>query len=212
VDDLIQVTEYGDAWVAHSTRIFYSAPERWGWLGFHFKRPSKGENGSLPMAGDVDGDYKDDLIQITEYGDVWVSLSTETSYGRPERWGAPGFGFAPEDGWMPLCGDVNADGKTDLVQITPEGDAWVSLSDGSAFQGPSRWGWLNIFYDETLGYYPIAEDVNCDGMTDLIQLCPDGEVLISFSRGSSFDYPRSWGNQGFRFSRTDHWLPFYLGY
>jgi VCBS repeat protein len=113
---------------------------------------------------------------------------------------------------MPLSGDFNADGKTDLLQITPTGDPWVSLSDGTSFQAPKRWGWISFYYNEDTGHYPITADVNCDGKTDLIQITPEGESRVSFSKGDSFTYPEYWGMQGFKFSREEHRLPFYLSY
>ena len=41
-----------------------------------------------------------------------------------------------------MIGDVNSDGKDDLIQITKWGDAWVALSTGTTFEHPQRWGWL----------------------------------------------------------------------
>jgi len=113
---------------------------------------------------------------------------------------------------MPLSGDFDGNKKTDLLQITPYGDAWVSLSDGTSFSAPERWGWLNFFYDEAAGNYPITADVNLDGRTDLIQITPFGESWVSFSMGDSFDTPENWGYQNFKFSREEKTIPFYLGY
>ncbi|MBN1901202.1 VCBS repeat-containing protein, partial [Candidatus Sumerlaeota bacterium] len=211
-DDLIQVTEYGDAWVSISTETSYAAPSRWGWLGYRFNRGASGESGAIPLAGDANGDGLCDLIQVTEYRDVWVALSTQTMYNSPSRWGWLGFKYAPFDGWYPLCGDVNADGADDLIQITPTGDLWVSLSTGSAYASPSRWGWLDFYYDEAQGYYPIMGDVNADGKADLIQITPSGEALVAFSTGSSFDSPEHWGWLGFLFDRNQGYMPFYLEY
>jgi hypothetical protein len=210
--DLVQVTEYGDAWVSLSTETSYSAPSRWGWPGFKFSRPEPGESGYLPILGDVDGDGDSDLIDVTKYGDAWVALSDGASFQAPSRWGWLGFKYAPLDGWMPLSGDFNADGKTDLLQITPTGDPWVSLSTATSFSAPTRWGWLNFYYNEATGQYPITADVNSDGKTDLLQITPEGESWVSFSKGDSFDSPENWGFQNFKFSREEHWLPFYLGY
>ena len=133
-------------------------------------------------------------------------------YQPPTRWGWLGFRYAPYDGWYPLCGDVNADGMADLVQITPTGDPWVSLSTGTEFASPTRWGWLNFYYDETQGYYPLLADVNTDGADDLIQIMPSGEVWVSQSLGNSFGYPEYWGNPGFAFNREKGCIPFFFGY
>jgi len=210
--DLIQVTEYGDAWVALSTGSSYEEPSRWGWLGYRFNRAESGINGAIPLAGDANGDGLCDLIQITEYTDAWVALSTETSYGEPSRWGWLGFKYAPYDGWYPLCGDVNADGLDDLIQITPTGDPWVSLSVGTYYQEPERWGWLSFYYNEAQGYYPLLGDVNSDGKEDLIQITPSGDQWVAMSLGDAFDTPEQWGWLGFTFSRENGYLPFFLEY
>lgn len=212
IDDLIQVTEYGDAWVALSTGLSYSTPSRWGWLGFEFSRAVPGENGAIPLVGDVNGDGRDDLIQITRYTDAWVARSAETRYETPRRWGWLGFKYAPYDGWYPMCGDMNGDGKDDLIQITPTGDPWVALSDGDEFTSLSRWGWIDFHYNEDLGYYPLLGDINVDRMADLIQINPQGEVWVSFSMENYFDYPEYWGALSFLFRRNEGYLPFFLGY
>ncbi len=41
-------------------------------------------------------------------------------------------------------------------------------SEGTYYAEPTRWGWLNFYYDETQGYYPLVGDVNADGMVDVI--------------------------------------------
>ncbi len=211
-DDLIQVTEYGDAWVAISTETSYSEPNRWGWLGYRFNRGAIGENGAIPLSGDANGDGKIDLIQITEYTDAWVALSAETMFDPPARWGWLGFHYSPYDGWYPLCGDVNGDALDDLVQITPTGDPWVALAGESLYNPPARWGWLSFYYDEAQGYYPLLGDVNADGKEDLIQITPGGEQWVSLSTGEAFETPEKWGWLGFIFSREKGYMPFYLEY
>lgn len=210
-DDLIQITPYGDVWVSISMDKTNFPPTRWGWLGFHYDEKD-GYSGWLPLAGDVNGDGAGDLIQVTEYGDAWAALSKKTSFAAPTRWGWLGFKYAPYDGWYPLCGDVNADGKDDLVQITPTGDPWVALSNGFSFDAPTRWGWVNFYYNEEQGNYPILGDINSDGAEDLIQITPEGEVWVALSLGDVFDYPEYWGSPGFLFSRETGSLPFFLDF
>ena len=212
-NDLIQVTEYGDAWVALSSETTYEEPKRWAWLGYRFSRGSQGTHGALPLAGDANGDGLCDLVQVTEYGDAWVALSsTESVYTPAERWAWLGFHYSPFDGWYPLCSDVNGDGKDDLVQITPTGDPWVSLSQGTYYASPARWGWLGVYYQEAEGYYPLTGDVNGDGKADLIQINPAGESWVSLSLGDGFEPFEDWGAPDFIFSRENNRLPLFIGY
>jgi len=213
-DDLIQVTEYGDAWVCRSYAAYtkYLSSNRWGWLGYEFSRANSGEHGAIPLAGDVNADGLCDLIQITRYGDAWVALSQSYKFSTPERWAWLGFHYSPYDGWYPLCGDMNGDGRDDLIQVTPFGDAWVALSIENSFTEPERWGWLGFFYDEERGWYPLLGDVNADGMEDLIQITEYGDAWVALSLGNGFAQPERWGTPGFLFSRENGNLPFFLDY
>ena len=210
--DLVELTPYHDAWVAISTETQYRNPGRWGWLGFEYSRARKGETGAAPLSGDVNGDGLCDILQVTEHGHVWTALSRGTDFAPPGFWGEPGFKFAPLDGWYPLCGDVSGDGRDDLIQITPTGDPWVSLSKGDSFGNPERWGYLDFYYDEEKGNYPFMADIDMDGKQDLLQATPEGEILAAYSTGSAFTSPESWGSPGFLFDREKGYLPFFLDY
>ncbi len=209
--DLAQVTPYGDVWVALSNGISFNSAVRWGWIGFRFHRGEPGKPGALPMAGDFNGDGKCDLVMVTQYTDVWVSLSNGSGFASSSRWGWLGFVYMPFDRKCPLAGDFNGDGKCDLAQTTPSGDVWVSFSSGTAFGNTSRWGWLGFRYDEAAGLYPIVADVNADLKADLIQITPTGDPWVALSTGTSFGPSSRWGWLGFIYSRTIGYLPMFLG-
>jgi len=209
--DLIQITPDGDAWVALSAETMYEPPTRWGWLGFVFSRGRAGAPGSLPISADVNGDARFDLVQITSHGDAWVALSTETMYEPPTRWGWLGFQYSPSDGFYPLAADVDGNGLTDLVQITPFYETWVSLCNGSSFEAPQKWGGPGFSYNESTGLLVLAGDLNSDLKSDLIQIYGDGTSSVSLSRGSFFENPQIWGRWlGFTWRREGHSLPFFL--
>ena len=208
MDDLVQITKYGDAWAAIANGTGFNAPARWGYLGFNYNR----EAGKLPLVDDFDGDQKDDLAMITEYGDVWVALTGDGAFTNPARWGWLGFQFNPQEGFLPLSGDYNGDGRADLLQITPYADVWVALSTGASFENSQKWGSPGFSYNEVTEMYPIAADVNADGKTDLIQITPTGDPWVTLSDGASFGAASRWGWLEYRWSRTDGYLPMFFGY
>ncbi len=102
-DDLLTVTPYTDAWVALSTGSGFSPPTRWGWLGF--KYAPYFNNGWDLFAGDMDGDGIEDLVQLSEYGELWFAPSTGASFtSPPTKLGALGFRSHPEGTWRSYVG------------------------------------------------------------------------------------------------------------
>lgn len=136
--DVAYVSIYTDAWVALSTGSGFAPSSRWGWPGFQYAP----QDGYTLLSGDFTGDGKSDLLQLTPWGNVWVAVSSGWGFQAPASWGWPGFRYNEIQGLLPITGDVNADLKEDLIQITPTGDPWVSLSGGQEFGSPGRWGWL----------------------------------------------------------------------
>jgi hypothetical protein len=150
-------------------------------------------SGFVRTLGDVNGDGKADVVGFGQNG-VWISLSSGSSFPAPTRW-VQAFDLA--HGWtvqdyVRTVGDVNGDGKADLVGFGQNG-VWVSLSTGSGFPTPTRWvqafdaahGWTVQDYVRTVG------DVNGDGMADLVGFGQNG-VWVSLSTGSSFPAPSKW--------------------
>jgi hypothetical protein len=191
-DDLIGFGQDG-VYVSLSTGTSpFPAPTRWvqafdlahGWTVQDFVR----------TVADVNGDGKADLVGFGQTG-VWVSLSTGSTFPPPTLW-LPAFDLA--HGWtvqsfVRTTGDVNGDGKDDLIGFGKDG-VYVSLSTGSSpFPAPTRWllgfdlahGWTVQNYVRTVG------DVNGDGKDDLIGFGQDG-VYVSLSTGSTFPPPTRW--------------------
>ncbi len=148
--------------------------------------------------GDVNGDGRDDIIAFTRgegndaAGDVWVALSTGSSFGVGQRWHT-NFCFGTE-----VCdvGDFNGDGRVDIVAFTRsyktndgEGDVWVALSTGSAFGSGQRWHDTFCYRQETC----LVGDFNGDNKDDIVALSPPptnanspNEVWIALSVGNRF--------------------------
>ncbi len=111
--------------------------------------------GEIPMAGDFNGDGKDDIVTFTQQQQkdasgnvignavVWVSLSNGARFGTSSVWHT----FFSLKGEIPQVADVNMDGRDDIVtflrgQGTPPDRArnvFAALSQGNRFARSITW-------------------------------------------------------------------------
>ncbi|MDK2971678.1 MAG: hypothetical protein PWP23_1433 [Candidatus Sumerlaeota bacterium] len=99
-DDVLQIND-GEAIVSLSMigSDALAEPSVWGTLGFHDDN-TRGD-GWWVFALDIDGNGAMDLVQINEFGEAWVSLSTgRGSFQDPEKNAALGFHHKPEGLWQ----------------------------------------------------------------------------------------------------------------
>ncbi len=140
--------------------------------------------------GDVDGDGDADLIGFGLDG-VYVALSNGSSFSpTATKWTSA---LDLSHGWTVAnfartVGDVNGDGKVDLVGFGLDG-VYVALSNGSSFApNATKWtsaldlshGWTVASFVRTVG------DANGDGKMDLVGFGLDG-VYVALSNGTSFE-------------------------
>jgi glucose/arabinose dehydrogenase len=180
-DDLILFAQSaGKVYVARSVGNGFSSPEVW----HNFFAVSAQER---PEVGDLDGDGRTDIITFctdnpVAQGDVYIALSTGSQFAdgqNSENW-SDWFAAAPSE--IVRTGDLDGDGRSDLITFLPPPFAQVYavysqgsfLSDNLLLAGNFR-----ALSTDT----PHAGDVNGDGKADLILFRQsEGRVYVSLSQ------------------------------
>lgn len=148
------------------------------------------------FVADIDGDGRKDIVGFGDAG-VWTSLSI----------GGGGFGEAAfvlanfgeqAGGWHVaqhprLVGDVNGDGRADIVGFGDDG-VWLSLSTGSGGFGEAAFVIADLGFNQgwRIDHHPrFLADVNGDRRMDVVGFGDDG-VWVATSTGDGFAPPSIW--------------------
>lgn len=154
---------------------------------------------SVRTLADLNGDGHLDLVGIGPLS-VRVSLGN-ASGGYAAGTTAWSVDYAAAQGWDVakhafVLGDVNGDGKTDIVAINDWG-VYASLSNGTGFLGTKMWqrGFTAIdkAWDATR-HVAVLVDMNNDGFADVVEFGEDG-VYVAQSNGSWFKAPTKVSDQ-----------------
>jgi hypothetical protein len=143
------------------------------------------------LLGDVNGDGMADIVGFAD-GGVSVSLATGNGHfaaptGEIGYFGFTAGGWTSEDRYPRLLGDVNGDGKADIVGFADGGVLVALATSNGHFATPT--GEIGSFGFSAGGWtsedrYPrLLADVNGDGMADIVGFA-DGGVLVSLATGN----------------------------
>ena len=135
----------------------------------------------------MNGDSQEaDLVAFTHgtSPQVWVALSNGATFGAAQLWR----GFFCQSTEQCFVGDVNGDGKADVLASSPAGQLWVSLSTGAALGAPSVWG-ANGGNCTATTQQCALHDLDGDGLADLTSFTQASPpvVNVAHSNGGAFN-------------------------
>lgn len=192
---LYQLTANGSGGFTNQL-VWDSGPGNWSW------------GGSNLVAGDFNGDNKDDIAVIYGYGGSrtrsFVFASNGSVLTAPTAWWDSGPGNWDMAGTKLTAGDFNNDGRDDLFMLYGYSGArtraFVSTSNGAGFDqpiarwdsGPGNWDWG--------GSKPVVGDFDNDGYADLgVFYTYSGArstVWVFKANGTILSAPSAWWDSG----------------
>ena len=140
-------------WLTSSSGYAVAGARQWGNAAL----------GDTPLAADFDGDGRADLAVWRASSGTWYWLTAASGYaytsGGGRQWGSLAAGDIPK------AGDVDGDGRADLLVWRATSGTWFWLTSRSGYAygsaGVRQWG------NPALGDVPMVGDTDGDGRTDL---------------------------------------------
>lgn len=164
----------------------------------NFGKPSgwTDDNRYHRAVADLDRDGRADIIGFG-YAGTWVSLAgPDGSFGEVSL-NLANFGVAQgwnsQDAFTRLIGDVNGDGKADIVGFGYAG-TWVALGTGDGTFGPAQFGLagfgVNQGWTSDVLFHRELADVNGDGSADIVGFGFAGTYVALANGDGTFASPR----------------------
>ncbi len=177
--DILAMNTSGQWWAALNTGSSFTPVYLGSW------DPSAGWQ-AIQLA-DVNGDGRMDVVGMTSGGGWWASLVTGSDNNLSftnvflSKWN-------PAAGWQLLkAGDVNGDGKADMLGMTSAGGWWAGITLGSG----TNVRFQNVFlgkWNPNAGWRDLkVADINGDGQADVIGRTDGGGWWAGLAQGSGIN-------------------------
>lgn len=146
--DLVALDSNGQ-YVMTSSGTAFNSPASWS------TNPVSGSVATL--TGNVEGTGRADLVEWNS-SNVSVATSTGQTFNAPNQWSSGAF-YGIGQHAANIIGDVNGDGKDDLIAWS-DNAVWVEESSGTSFGQPIQVSSGNFYGDkaELFGYSPNAQN------------------------------------------------------
>ncbi len=196
-------------YTANNGRGTYHNQAKLDWNGFAPSWFWNTYNQRLWMA-DVNADGYDDFIGVSIDGHIYTSINNgNLTFTTPTNKG--GTAFRSSSGWFSTSvrervwpGDINGDGRADLMGISGNGNVYYSLANSSG--GYSSEAHINVtngfaesWFSNNYNQRIWVADVNGDGYDDFIGVSIDGNIYTSINNGNfTFTTPTNKGGIAFR--------------
>jgi parallel beta-helix repeat protein len=178
----ISIPDYNDFWVMQYSSGSWShlGPNNGGSNNYDFDANSGYEGAARVVAGDFDGDHKDEIaINTNQWNDFWVMQYESSTWGHlgPNNIGSANADFDPNSGYSVgpvITGDFDGDHKDEIaLNIYGYNDYWVMQYENSAWShlGTHDGGSNNFDFDANNGYdqstRAVAGDFDGDGKDEI---------------------------------------------
>lgn len=155
------------------------------------------------FVADMDGDGRPDLVNCSGNQVKVAFRSVSGTYSVASNWSALS-GPESSEPQAHMLGDVNGDGRPDLVSRTYSA-WWAALNTGSGLSGFSRWN--NSFGKPVLDEYLVGDvklaRIDANNTYDAVAV-ENGKWWVALSNGTSFGTPTRWA-KGFSSSTAATW-------